>query len=315
MRRRILIVAAAVAIASFATAAKAELKFQFDDSLTDGEREKLVTWISEVAAGVESLVGPFPFDVRIRLMRTRSNEPVPWANTLRGRTQGIRFYVDPRFSLDELRADWTAPHEMSHLILPYLGRENSWFAEGFASFMQHQVMYAMGVLDDASIAGRYRERLGAAERDYDYPNRPFVDMAPRLRAERKFPTMYWGGAVYFLRVNDALERRTQSNLLIVLDEYMRCCRRNRATLNDIVTQLDELAGDGVFFRRAFSLPIQTRIPALRRYQVQCDSPRYVSRITFGDTRFSKSVYAIRTSSVCEPALNAISSSSVSLSAT
>lgn len=246
MRRRCLTLMLMIAAATAAAATKAELRFQFDDAFTRTEREKLVVWITDVAAGVESLVGPYPFDVRIRFVRSRSSEPVPWANTLRGRTQGVRFHVDPGFSLDELRADWTAPHELSHLILPYLGRDNSWFAEGFASFMQHQVMYAMGTLDDRSLAHRYRERLGAAERDYDYPDRPFVDVGPRLRAERKFPTMYWGGAVFFLRVNEALEREKQRSLLAVLAEYMQCCRGNRSTLNDVLTQLDELAGASVF---------------------------------------------------------------------
>ena len=235
-----------VAAALTAAPARADLRFQFDDSFSEAERAKLKLWVSDVAAGVENLVGPYPFDVRIRFERARSAEPVPWAHTLRGRTQGVRFYVDPSYSIDELRADWTAPHEMSHLILPYLGRSNGWFAEGFASFMQYQVMHAMGVLGEEAVTGRYLERLGKAERAYNYPERPFVEAAPRLRAERKYPTMYWGGSVYFMRINDALERESGTDIITLLREYLHCCRRNSATLRELLDQLDDLTGSSPF---------------------------------------------------------------------
>jgi len=57
-------------------------------------------------------------------------------HTRRSRRQSVHFYVDPQFSYDALRRDWTASHELSHLVLPYLGAEHIWFAEGFASDMQ-----------------------------------------------------------------------------------------------------------------------------------------------------------------------------------
>ena len=246
MLRPALVRLAAIGVALLAAPAQAELRFQFDGDFNGADREKLETWISEVAAGVETLVGPFPFDVHIRFERIRAGEPVPWANTLRGRSQGVRFYVDPSHSLDELRSDWTAPHELSHLILPYVGRSSGWFAEGFASFMQHQVMHATGVLSDEAVTSRYLERLEKAERDYYYPERPFVEMAPRLRAERKYPTMYWGGAVFFFRANQALQQETQKDLLELLAEYMQCCRKNRATLHELIARLDELSGTSVF---------------------------------------------------------------------
>lgn len=215
---------------------------RFDDRFSEDERRKLATWIDEVVAGVERLVGPFPFPVRVQFERTRSVEPVPWARTLRGRVQGIRFHVDPRHPLDDFRSDWTAPHEFSHLILPYLGSRHAWFAEGFASFMQYQVMHAMGVLDAKEAARRYRVRLDRAQRAYAWPGQTFVDAAPRLRAERKYPTLYWGGAVFFFRLEERLSAETSAGLIDVLREYLACCRRPRADLPELITALDELLG-------------------------------------------------------------------------
>src|SRR5690606_12588924 len=107
----------------------------------------------------------------------------------RWRGQHVHFHVDPRHPPEAFRGDWTAPHELSHLILPYLGRPAAWFAEGFASYMQYQVMIAMGLLSEAEAGERYRERIGRAAERYRYPEISFVEAAPRLHDDRQYPVM------------------------------------------------------------------------------------------------------------------------------
>ena len=167
---------------------------------------------------------------------------MPWAHTQRDGVQGIRFNVDPRHALAVFRRDWTAPHEMSHLILPYLGREQAWFAEGFASYMQHQVMYASGAWSREEIMQRYQARLDKAAAAYQYTDRPFVEVVPELRAERKYPTMYWGGAVYFLQLDKALKSNHNTSLIELLSAYMRCCRRDQDDLDNLIAAFDRLIG-------------------------------------------------------------------------
>ena len=219
------------------------MKIHWEDSFSTAEQEKLRRWISEVNASVEHLVGPFPFDVHITFARYRgAGEPVPWAHTQRGSKQGVRFVVDTSFPLETFRQDWTAPHELSHLILPYLGRKHSWFSEGFASYMQYQVMYAMGVLSAEEVAARYRVRLDKAARNYGYADRSFVDAAPRLRADGKYPVMYWGGAVFFMHLNQQLTLNADTTLIDVLSHYLACCRRNQDKLERLIAALDEVLG-------------------------------------------------------------------------
>jgi hypothetical protein len=52
----------------------------------------------------------------------------------------VHFHVDTRFGLTKFVDDWTVYHELAHMALPYLGSEYRWFSEGFASFMQYQIM-------------------------------------------------------------------------------------------------------------------------------------------------------------------------------
>lgn len=226
--------------------AHADLLFEFESRFSDSEKEKLITWVTEVRDGVEALVGEYPIDIRVRFTRSGSHKPVPSGRTYRGRQQGIRFHVNPGFSLDELRRDWTAAHEFSHLILPFVGREHAWFAEGFASFMQYQVMHSMGVINAEEVTRRYRSKLDRAARRYHYPDRRFIATTPRLRAERKYPVMYWGGAVFFFRLNEALERSTGMTVVDLVSDYMACCRRSHSSLFGLAKDLDGITRSAVF---------------------------------------------------------------------
>lgn len=204
--------------------------------------------MSEAAAALAALVGEFPFPVQVTFHRRDGAwEPVPWAHTRRGQRQGVDFHVDPGYAQRDFRHDWTAPHELAHLVLPYLGRQHSWFAEGFASYLQYQVMVRMGVMSPAAADAAYRARIARADDDYDHPALPFTEAAPRLRAEGRYPTLYWGGAVYFLEADARLRASGHAGLIALLREYLGCCRRQpRATPRSLADTLDRLAGTAVF---------------------------------------------------------------------
>lgn len=226
--------------------AQADIVYHWKDRYSPEEQEKLKAWIERTVAAVQRRVAQYPFDVHVFFHRSdRGGEPVPWAHTRRLRRQEVHFHVSPEFPLQRFVDDWTAPHELSHLLIPYLGKRNAWFAEGFASYMQYQVMHEMGVLSDAELEDRYRNRITRAARNYRLDEMPFAEAAPKLRRQREYPTMYWGGAAYFLGVDHAL-RRNGDSLLRVLTAYVACCRMRTHGLSGLVTELDRLADSGVF---------------------------------------------------------------------
>lgn len=226
--------------------ARAEIVWHWEDSFSEAEKAKLQAWVTEVVAGVEALVAPYPFDIHLTFHRADPGDsPVPWANTVRSRRQGVNFHVDPGRTRAELLEDWTAPHELSHLLLPFVGRRNAWFAEGFASYMQYQVMHSMGILDAAQMQERYREKIGEARRRYDFADLPFVEAAGKLSARREYPTMYWGGAAWFLQADRRLRER-ESSLLEVIREFVDCCRSDEWQFDALVDELDRIAGEPVF---------------------------------------------------------------------
>lgn len=241
------------------------LRFHWEDTFADSEQRKLRLWIEETHGALEALVGVLPFELHVHFhRRDGAREPVPWAHTRRSRRQSVHLYVDPRFSSDALRRDWTASHELSHLVLPYLGSEHIWFAEGFASYMQYQVMQSAGILSASEVEERYSRKVGRAQRSYPYADKPFTQAAGALRAEGNYPTLYWGGAIYFLQVDRELQRSAGTSLLEVLGTYLACCRQSRSDLAPLVQKLDELASSDVFSHH------------LRRFQTEQGFPRYPS---------------------------------------
>ena len=234
---------------AFSQSANAGIVWHWKDSFSASEKAKLQRWITETVGGVERTVAPFPFDVHINFHRARrGSSPVPWANTVRSRRQGVNFHVNPEHSLAAFRNDWTAPHELSHLLVPYIGRRHAWFAEGFASFMQYQVMQELEVVDAVEAHRRYRAKISRAKRRYDLHDLPFVDAAATLAARRQYPTMYWGGAVYFLQMDRQLSARG-SSMLDVLQRYVDCCRHRGHGLDGLIAELDDIAAAPVFSRR------------------------------------------------------------------
>lgn len=223
------------------------IKYQWEDHFTQQEKKKLVSWISQTTAALEDITGPFSIDVHIYFHRyANASEPVPWAHTQRSRKQGVHFHVNPSFSKKAFLEDWTAPHELSHLVIPYLGSRYSWFAEGFASYLQYQVMERMLVLSKQQMKQRYERNVRRANRGYRFYNRPFVAMASTLKRQGRYPVMYWGGSLYFKQVEHQLEQNHNMKLIDVLKRYQSCCRQNYDYLDNLIQDLNRVSNTIVF---------------------------------------------------------------------
>lgn len=218
----------------------------WEDEFTPTEKEKLTTWLNGVSEVVANTLGPFDFPVNLYVhLSERGGEPVPWANTVRHEEQAVRFYVDPSFSLEDFQRDWTAPHELAHLSLPFLGRENMWFAEGYASFMQWYLLEKQGILDSATVHQKYRERLDRALLRME-SDLPFPELCEELLKRHDYPSVYWGGAVFFFQINNRLIAEHNTDLFTVIRSYQQRGRLEDKTLNELVQSLDTVSGTNLF---------------------------------------------------------------------
>ena len=134
--------------------------YEWDDDFTETEKRKMFVWLDGASNAVFDTLGYYPFSIHVYMHKSTSrNEPVPWANTVRGEKQGIHFHVNPEYSLKGFFTDWTATHEISHLSIPFVGKENMWFSEGYASFMQWYILQHQGYYSIDEVHEKYRAKL------------------------------------------------------------------------------------------------------------------------------------------------------------
>lgn len=262
---------------SVAAADTTDRTLRFDgDALRDGDRilhvqialdipagraRMLRGWLRESAQAMLTAYGRFPLSdatVRISEVDRRSDSPVPWGQTARRDSVAVLLYVRRGASLDELRADWTAVHELSHLFHPYLGDEGRWLAEGLASYYQNVLRARSGLLTPAEAWRRLDAGFARGRRE-----------ASGLRLDELSGTrhgtmrVYWAGAAYWLEMDLELRKRG-SSLDAVLSRHADCCLRGTGAVAPaaFVAQLDRIAGGDAFAQRFRRYAAAREFPAL-----------------------------------------------------
>jgi hypothetical protein len=240
------------------------LVWYWEDSFTDSEKRQVEAWIREIYEAAESTLGYFPFKIHIHIyLRQESEEPVPWANTWRYPNQSLHFYIDPDYSQEDFLADWTAPHEFSHLSLPYLGESDAWFAEGYASFMQYQIMAEMGIYSKDEIYMKYMDKIKDVKSSFLLEEN-FIAVARNFYEEHNFRPMYWGSCIYFLILDEILQEKYKMNLCQLITEYQNCCRLKGRSLDAVVTYWDEILGSPEASNLLEEFRTETAIEILQR---------------------------------------------------
>lgn len=239
--------------------------WQFAQEITPAQRNELKAWLSEVQTGLNRLLGPFPDQHEIHIKHQASNSsPVPWAHTAKGSTRQIHFTVDTSKSWTAFRKDWTAAHELSHMLFPYVG-EDRWFAEGLASYLQYQVMFASGHIDWDTAAAKIEERFRRVKNSQVPNSWSVLKHNARLSQERDYPRLYWGGAAFFAMVDQRLAQGHDMRLTQVISTYTQCCYSASPTrAMDLLKLFDEISETGVFLNTYREEMLSDQTPNTKR---------------------------------------------------
>lgn len=222
----------------------------------------LQRWAEEAARATVLPSGRFPLASARTVVQEidgRGDSPVPWGQTSRADGVSVLLYVRRGATGAQLRADWTAVHEFSHLAHPYLGDRGGWLAEGLASYHQNVLRAQAGLFapDDAW------RRLDAGFRRGEAAGGG-VALGAMGRQHGGTMRVYWAGAAYWLEIDVALRRDYGMTLQDVLDHYAQCCLDGTAHVapEDFVAALDRVAGVALFAPRYRSYAKATEFPSL-----------------------------------------------------
>jgi hypothetical protein len=208
------------------------------------QQEILRQWLRTGVNATRLTLGIYPRPLELFVYPKKSNQPVPWAHTRRDQHESIHFYVDTQFSSEVFIADWTVYHEMAHLAIPFVGEDYAWFSEGFASYMQYQIMAQNGILT-LPIEQAYANKIGPQLKWFQ-SNDSGATIAAQLMKKRNFPAAYWGGAWFFKLADQQLQSKHNTSLIHVISQYQQAGRREDDTIQALLTSLDKLLNDPLF---------------------------------------------------------------------
>ncbi|MEM1412747.1 MAG: hypothetical protein AAGH19_10360, partial [Pseudomonadota bacterium] len=174
--------------------------------LSDAQADKLRRWIRRSIDAVIPVFGEFPrtFSQVVVIPIGQRSEPVPWAHVMRGGGPAVHFYVDENRPLSEFDADWTATHEFSHLLMPYVSRKDRWLSEGAASYYQNVLRARDGRLSERSAWQKMYEGFQRGEK----ASRPETLIDAMDGGWGSVMRVYWSGAAMMLQADMALREQT-----------------------------------------------------------------------------------------------------------
>lgn len=233
--------------------AGAELHIVLLGKRDDVAIDHFLDWIRATANNVESLYGAFPYPQASVLLipvggrSWDSDRPVAFGRVVRDGGASIELMIDPDRPSGDYAKDWTATHEFSHLLLPYLDHEQRWISEGFAQYYQNVLL---------ARAGEYAARDAWANiyAGLERGRNSAPDLSPNAAARRKLletrMKVYWSGAALALLADVELRRRSndRESLDTVLGSLQRCClpSARRWSGMDLFRKLDELLDEPLF---------------------------------------------------------------------
>jgi predicted metalloprotease with PDZ domain len=195
----------------------------------------------------------------------------------RGGGASLLLFVPRAAALSALRADWVAVHELSHLLHPFVERDDAWLSEGLATYYQELLRVRAGLLSEQDAW----RRIVAGARRVDDAEHSLADEAASMYESFEFARVYWGGATFALLADVELRRRTRGALTLdhVIAALHECCAHSTQpwSARDLLARMDALAGISVFTelaeRHVFRPGFPDLEPVLRGLGVTLDDAK------------------------------------------
>ena len=217
------------------------------------DTEAISNWLRATATDVSLAYGRFPNPspqvvvIPVGDDRGRGESAVPYGRVVRDGGESIELMVDQRRPIEAFLEDWTATHEFSHLMLPYMQRQQKWISEGFAQYYQNVLLARSGTYDDLRAWQKIYEGLerGRESRPELSPNAAALE-----NVRGGLMKVYWSGAALALIADVSLRELSggEESLDLVLDRLQTCCLPSDRVWSgpELFAKMDSLTSHPVF---------------------------------------------------------------------
>jgi hypothetical protein len=241
------------------------IDLQFDANVSSQKHLQLRQWVTHAGNALLQVYGEFPVDHFITKIKAskRSSGAVPWGEVNRYSTPEVTLVINPKSSLEDLKADWTIYHEFSHLLIPYDAGDARWFSEGLASYYQNVIQARAGMLDERMMWQKLFDGLERGRKQTQYSHQKLAYLSDNIASNRQYMRIYWSGALYWLKADIALRKLAQSSTSPVnktkaltaitsLDSALRqlraCCFNQYLSAEQLIAKLDKISQSQIFTR-------------------------------------------------------------------
>lgn len=227
------------------------LRVAFLTELPIENQSKITRWLKTVSRALMTTYKGTPFDqlqIIITDIDRKTSSATPFAMVYRGEGALIHFLVNSYADESAFINDWTAYHEFSHLLLPFIDRRDAWVSEGFASYQQYLVMCRVGVINEAEAFRRFWSGIQRGLQNHTSTRKLSLAAASKhMRKYKSYRRVYWSGALIWLEA-DIILRQQNTSLLKVLREFNNCCasRHSIWSADQLANALDQLLKEPVF---------------------------------------------------------------------
>jgi hypothetical protein len=236
---------------------------RFESNISSDKKEIFRQWINHSSDALTLVYGELPVDhfiTKIKLSK-RDSGVVPWGEVSRNTIPEVTLVVNPKSTLNELKADWTIYHEFSHLLIPYDAGDSRWFSEGLASYYQNIIQARAGMFSESKMWKKLYEGFERGRKDTNYNHQKLSYLSDNINQNHSYMRVYWSGALYWLRADIALRKlNTGYSLDKALHELHKCCFDRYLSAGEITKQLDKLTNNNIFsslfteFSKSYILP-------------------------------------------------------------
>jgi hypothetical protein len=239
------------------------IDLQFNSNISSNKKEILRQWVSHSSDALKLVYGELPirhFITKIELSN-RNSGVVPWGEVSRNTPPEVTLVVNPKSTLDELKADWTIYHEFSHLLIPYDASDSRWFSEGLASYYQNIIQARVGMFGEKKMWQKLSDGFERGKKETQYNHQKLSYVSDNINQNHSYMRVYWSGALYWLKADIALRKlNTGYSLDKALHELHKCCFDRYLSAGEITKQLDKLTNNTIFtslfteFSESYTLP-------------------------------------------------------------
>lgn len=211
---------------------------------------QLREWLRNAAKSVCNVYGFFPRkEIQAVLIPVgNSREAVPFAQVVRGGGFSVKFYIDPNRPIEEFIKDWTATHELSHSLLPFIDRDQAWLSEGMATYYQYILMGRDGRLTEQQtwqrICNGFKKGINNSK------GKSLQETTENMGSNHAYRFVYWSGAALMFMADVELRRQTGNKES--LDRILKKClpgflpETRTWTAMQMMDEMDRLSNTKIF---------------------------------------------------------------------